>query len=89
MPSSGRWRQASKLHGLWCGVILSAWSDKHIIRGLVTAASDYRPPYGPQSAAFIPVENPVGDEPLDREVNLVNPNVTDNVEPVGNKLDNP
>ena len=53
-----------------------------------THTSDYRPPYGPQSAVSIPVENPVGDEPLDREVNLVNPNVTDKVEPVGNKLDN-
>jgi hypothetical protein len=37
----------------------------------------------------IPVETPVGDEPLAREVILVDIDVTDNVEPVVNKLDIP
>ena len=46
-----------------------------------------RPPNGLQSAVSIPVETPVGDEPLAREVILVDIDVTDNVEPVVNKLD--
>ena len=46
------------------------------------------PPNGLQSAVSIPVETPVDDELLAREVILVDIKVTDNDEHIVNKLDN-
>ena len=64
------------------------WILSFLLKYNTPARLTIRPPNGLQSAVSIPVETPVGDEPLAREVILVDIDVTDNDEHIVNKLDN-
>ena len=64
------------------------WISSFLLKINTPARLTIGPPNGLQSAVSIPVETPVDDELLTREVILVDIDVTDNDEHIVNKLDN-
>ena len=64
------------------------WILSFLLKINTPARLTIEPPNGLQSAVFIPVETPVGDDSLAKEVILVDNDITDKDEHIVNKVDN-
>ena len=64
------------------------WILSFLLKINTPARLTIEPPNGLRSAVFIPVETPVGDDSLAKEVILVDNDITDKDEHIVNKVDN-